>query len=116
MSKGLGSVYDKCNISVSESSSLTCQHLKANLFSCFATYRLVHDKLLSCFVDWTISQSIHEMFGNSCTVLLVGMLTYKHSEVCILKTHMHMLTYEVDLLLLKLIKYFSQSIFHMFSI
>jgi hypothetical protein len=44
------------------------------------------------------------------------MLTYKHSEVCILKTHMHMLTYEVDLLLLKLIKYFSQSIFHMFSI
>jgi hypothetical protein len=49
-------------------------------------------------------------------ILFVGMLTYKHSEVCILKTHMHMLTYEVDLLLLKLIKYFSQSIFHMFSI
>jgi hypothetical protein len=44
------------------------------------------------------------------------MLTCKHSEVCILKTHVHMLAYEVNLLHLKLIKYLSQSIFCMFSI
>jgi hypothetical protein len=45
---------------------------KANLFTCFATYRLFNDILLSCFVDLTTSQSVHEMFGTSCTLLFVG--------------------------------------------
>ena len=58
----------------------TCPHLKANLFTCFATCRLFHDILLSCFVDFKTSQSVHKMFGASCSLLFVYMLTCKHSE------------------------------------
>jgi hypothetical protein len=46
-----------------------------------------------------------------CTLLFVYMLTCKHSEVCIFKTHVNMLAYEIDFLHLKLIKNLSQSIF-----
>jgi hypothetical protein len=52
----------------------------------------------------------------SCTPLFVYMymLTCKHSEVCILKTHVNMLAYEIEMLLLKLIKFLSQSILYLF--
>ena len=40
----------------------------------------------------------HEMFRTSCTLLFVYMLTCKYSEVYILKTHVDMLAYEVNLL------------------
>ena len=49
------------------------------------------------------------------TLLSVHMLTCKHSEVWILKTHVCMLAYEVDLLLLKLVNYLSQSILYLFQ-
>ena len=49
------------------------------------------------------------------TLLIVYMLTCKHSEVCILKTHVKMLEYVVDLSLLNIVNYLSQSILYLFS-
>jgi hypothetical protein len=76
----------------------TCQHLKANLFACFATYRLFYDILLGLFSPFDdIVKCTHEMFGTPCVV---------HTFVCIYvnmftnilkKKHVNMLVYEVNL-------------------
>lgn len=70
----------------------TCQYVKANLFTCFEIYQFLHDILLSCFVKLITSQMLHEMLGTLCTLLSGCMLTCKHSEVRILKTHLRMLS------------------------